>query len=30
VRVADRPYSEFYDFCSVSPEYFWYTLVHVW
>jgi hypothetical protein len=26
-RVADRPYGEFYDFYSVSPEYFGYSLV---
>jgi hypothetical protein len=25
--AADRPYDEFYDFYSVSPEYFGYTLV---
>jgi hypothetical protein len=25
--AADRPYGEFYDFYSVSPEYFGYTLV---
>jgi hypothetical protein len=29
VKSADRPYGEFYDFYSVSPEYFGYTLVHV-
>jgi hypothetical protein len=27
--AADRPYGEFYDFYSVSPEYFGYTLVDV-
>jgi hypothetical protein len=27
VITADRPFGEFYDFCSVSPEYFGYTLV---
>jgi hypothetical protein len=27
--AADRPYGEFYDFYSVSPEYFGYTLVHL-
>jgi hypothetical protein len=27
VMAADRPYGEFYDFHSVSPEYFGYTLV---
>jgi hypothetical protein len=27
VMAADRPYDEFYDFYSVSPEYFGYTLV---
>jgi hypothetical protein len=27
VMAADRPYGEFYDFYSVSPEYFQYTLV---
>jgi hypothetical protein len=27
VIAADRPYGEFYDFYSVSPEYFGYTLV---
>jgi hypothetical protein len=26
--AADRPYGEFYDFYSVSPEYFGYTLAH--
>jgi hypothetical protein len=25
--VADRPYGEFYDFYSVSSEYFGYTLL---
>jgi hypothetical protein len=25
--AADRPYGEFYDFYSVSPEYLGYTLV---
>jgi hypothetical protein len=29
VMTADRPYGEFYDFYSVSPEYFGYTLVHL-
>jgi hypothetical protein len=27
VMAADRPYGEFYDFYSVSPEYFMYTRV---
>jgi hypothetical protein len=27
VMVADRSYGEVYDFYSVSPEYFGYTLV---
>jgi hypothetical protein len=27
VMAADRPYGEFYDFYSVSPKYFGYTLV---
>jgi hypothetical protein len=27
VMVADRPYGEFYDLNSFSPEYFGYTLV---
>jgi hypothetical protein len=27
VMVADRPYGAFYDFYSVSPEYFGYTFV---
>ena len=27
VTAADRPYGEFYDFYSVSPENFGYTLV---
>jgi hypothetical protein len=27
VIVADRPYGEFYDFYSVSPEYFGYLLI---
>jgi hypothetical protein len=27
MRVADRPYSEFYHFYSVSPKYFGYTLL---
>jgi hypothetical protein len=27
VMAADRPYGEFYDFYSVSPEYFGHTLV---
>jgi hypothetical protein len=26
VMVADRPHGEFYDFYSVSPEYFGFTL----
>jgi hypothetical protein len=26
--AADRPYGEFHDFYSVSPEYFGYTLVN--
>jgi hypothetical protein len=29
VMVADRTYGEFYDFYSVSPEYFGYTLIRV-
>jgi hypothetical protein len=29
VMVANRPYGGFYDFYSVSPEYFGYTLVHL-
>jgi hypothetical protein len=29
VMAANRPYVEFYDFYSVSPEYFGYTLVRV-
>jgi hypothetical protein len=27
VMVADRPYGEFYDFYSISPEYFGYHLI---
>jgi hypothetical protein len=27
VMAADRPYGEFYDFYSVSPEYFRYIVV---
>jgi hypothetical protein len=27
VMVADRPYGEFHDFYSVSPEYVGYTLI---
>jgi hypothetical protein len=27
VMAADRPYGEFYNFDSVSPEYFGFTLV---
>jgi hypothetical protein len=27
VMVADRPYGEFHDFYSVSPEYFGYTFI---
>jgi hypothetical protein len=27
VMAADRPYGEFYDFYSLSPEYFGYLLV---
>jgi hypothetical protein len=27
--AADRPYGEFYDLYSVSPEYLGYTLVHL-
>jgi hypothetical protein len=27
--AADMPYGEFYDFYSVSPEYFGYNFVHV-
>jgi hypothetical protein len=30
VMAADRPYGEFYDFYSLSPEYFGYTLVLRW
>jgi hypothetical protein len=29
VMAADRPYGEFYDFYSVSPEYLGYRLVEV-
>jgi hypothetical protein len=29
LMAADRPYGEFYDFYSVSPEYFRHTLVSV-
>jgi hypothetical protein len=29
VKEAYRPYAEFYDFYSVSPEYFGYHLVRV-
>jgi hypothetical protein len=29
VMVADRPYGEFYDFYSVGPEYFGFTLVSI-
>jgi hypothetical protein len=29
LMVADRPYGEFYDFCSVSPEYFVFILACV-
>jgi nicotinic acid mononucleotide adenylyltransferase len=29
VMVANRPYGEFYDFYSVSPEYFGYHLVYL-
>jgi hypothetical protein len=25
--AADRPYGEFYDFYSISPEYFGFTLI---
>jgi hypothetical protein len=28
VMAADVPYGEFYDFYTVSPEYFGYTLVY--
>jgi hypothetical protein len=28
VMASDRPYSELYDFYSVSQEYFGYTLVY--
>jgi hypothetical protein len=28
VMAADRPYGKFYDFYSVSPEYFGYTFVY--
>jgi hypothetical protein len=27
--AADRPYGEFYDFYSVSPEYFGYHIVRI-
>jgi hypothetical protein len=27
MMTADRPYGKFYDFYSVNPEYFEYTLV---
>jgi len=27
VTATDKPYGEFYDFYSVSPENFWYHLV---
>jgi hypothetical protein len=30
VMATDRPYSEFYDFYSVRPKYFGYTLVFAW
>jgi hypothetical protein len=29
VMAANRPYSEFYDFYSISPEYYGYNLVSV-
>jgi hypothetical protein len=29
VMAADRPYGKFYDFYSVSPEYFGYRLVYI-
>jgi hypothetical protein len=29
MMVADRPYGEFYDFYSVSPEYFGLILIFV-
>jgi hypothetical protein len=29
VMAADRHYGEFYEFYSVSPEHFGYTLVHL-
>jgi hypothetical protein len=29
VIAADRPYSEFYDFYCVSPEYFGYALAEI-
>jgi hypothetical protein len=29
VMVADMPYGEFYDFYSVGPEYFGYSLVEM-
>jgi hypothetical protein len=29
LMAADRPYGELYDFYSVSPEYFGYTLVSI-
>jgi hypothetical protein len=28
MMAADRPYGEFHDFYSISPEYFGYTLVN--
>jgi hypothetical protein len=28
VMAADRPYGKFYNFYSISPEYFVYTLVY--
>jgi hypothetical protein len=30
VKAADRPYGEFYDFYSVSPEYFGYIIVCIY
>jgi hypothetical protein len=29
VMATDRPYGKFYDFCSVSPEYFGYHHVYI-
>jgi hypothetical protein len=30
VMAADRPYGGYYDFYSVSPEYYGYTLVSIY